>query len=337
MGRIRTANAPPPRSGQRFPLKNRYPSSSSSSPPPPPKVRPKNNRPPSAARRARPKELDYFSHLPARFKLNPSSNLKIMDYASATASDWVRDLHFVPSFRDALHALGVLRPNPMQCAVIPRLSLPTSHLLFAAETGSGKTLAYLLPIMRKLKEQEAQDPTCRQTIAAPRALILLPSNELVNQVHAVAKTLSHHVKLRVEKVSGAQDPFIRGRNLAGTVDLVIGTPSQLLQAAHPEGPLNYAHVRHLAVDEADTLLSEDFAQQVTRLLQTNQLATTADTISICSATIPYSLTTLLPTLLPNIEALGSPRLHMPSRQVDIRFLDICLPGDARYRTILVQY
>jgi len=56
------------------------------------------------------------------------------------------------------------------------------EILIAAETGSGKTLAYLLPIIQKLKIQEETDSEFKRRVMAPRAVILVPTRELVAQV-----------------------------------------------------------------------------------------------------------------------------------------------------------
>lgn len=60
-------------------------------------------------------------------------------------------------------------------------------IAFSAATGSGKTLAYLLPIMQLLKSQE-QEGKARQSMR-PRALILVPTRELVGQVRGRRRVL----------------------------------------------------------------------------------------------------------------------------------------------------
>ena len=63
--------------------------------------------------------------------------------------------------------------------------------------------------------------------------MLVPSNELVNQVHQVAKFISHHVKLRVEKVSGALGWAAWNDMKSGPIDVAIGTPAQLTKSQLP--------------------------------------------------------------------------------------------------------
>ena len=94
------------------------------------------------------------------------------------------------------------------------------QFLIAAETGSGKTLAYLLPVLDAIKKAEVVDAEVEAveqaekeekrktnnyyveppplsdrphpTTGRPRAIILLPTSELVTQVGTLAKALSPH-------------------------------------------------------------------------------------------------------------------------------------------------
>ena len=64
----------------------------------------------------------------------------------------------------------------------------------------------------------------------PRSIVLLPSNDLVQQVHRVAKSLAHHVKLRCEMLYRSMEGKQREWVMAEPVDVLICTPSQLAEA-----------------------------------------------------------------------------------------------------------
>lgn len=66
-------------------------------------------------------------------------------------------------------------------------------------TGTGKTLTYLAPLVHHLRTEEV-DLTVQRRDRRPRAVVLVPSRELTQQVGAVAKQLSHVAKLRVEVI-----------------------------------------------------------------------------------------------------------------------------------------
>lgn len=296
---------------------------------------------------------------PSRFRLSEIHHLEPMNYsARGRWSDLLSSpsLTFASSLQAGLASLGISTPNPMQLSTIPRLLKPKARLLCAAETGSGKTLAYLVPLLCKLKAEEIADPAVLLARSRPRSLILVPSNELVEQVHAIAKHLSHHVKLRMEKLSGSQGRAARMDALSGAIDVVVGTPAQVLGKA-----INLEGLRHLVIDEGDTLLSDDFGEQIKQILRQHKeeqckkmdgnmnenldvttvnrerddssmtLVSQLDTIAICSATIPISLTRSLDELFPGIERLGSPKLHAASDRVDVRFVDARLSGNAKFR------
>lgn len=113
-------------------------------------------------------------------------------------------------------------------------------IAFSAATGSGKTLAYLLPIMQLLKWQE-QAGKPRQSMR-PRALILVPTRELVQQVLEVTKQLSHIVKLSSCGLHGGEDWGVQRRRLQGEVDVVVASPGRLLQH-YEKGHLFFSQVR----------------------------------------------------------------------------------------------
>lgn len=265
---------------------------------------------------------NYLSELPSRFRLNPTTKLTLIDYEAR--GTW-ESLGITGPLATALEAAQIAAPNPMQIRIIGEALRERSALLCAAETGSGKTLAYLLPLISKLKQQEVRGAQIRRH-RSPRSVVLVPSNELVDQVYSVAKSISHHVKLCVEKISGAQEMEKRRQSSAGMVDLVVSTPAQLLNAEQ-DGLVQLEGVSQLVIDEADTLLSEDFGQDIKVLLQ--KLQPVLETTFVCSATIPVSLTNLLHDLFPRIMLLGSPKLHTASDRVDVRFTDIDSPGNAK--------
>jgi superfamily II DNA/RNA helicase len=277
-----------------------------------------------------PREKDstrIFTEIPTRFRLNHAGgNLTTMDYERR---GYWSDLNIPSELQDGLNKLGITVPNPMQMNAISELIKPSAKVLYAAETGSGKTLAYLLPILHKLKLEEVSNPDIRID-SHPRAIILVPSNELVNQVYKIAKHLAHHVKLRVEMISGTHNEEERRRSSIGPVDLVIGTPAQILSSAE-DGLFSLGNITHISIDEADTLLSDDFGEDIKKLLTMSSAI--LDTLAICSATIPVSLTNLLESLFPQILRLGSPKLHTASDRVDIRFVDVQLPGNAKIEAL----
>ncbi|KAL8783164.1 MAG: hypothetical protein Q9195_009464 [Heterodermia aff. obscurata] len=224
------------------------------------------------------------------------------------------------------------------------------QFLLAAETGSGKTLAYLLPIINAIKKAEAADVDIEAhslaikedsgkrsshlelepppqsnlphpTTGRPRAIILVPTSELVTQVGSVAKALSHSVKFRAALLSSAYSGrVIRNRLFAPTgVDVVISTP-HLLSSIAESDPNILSRVSHLVIDEADSLLDRSFAPSTSEII--DKATPSLRQLVLCSATIPRSLDTYIWKRFPDINRLVTPNLHAIPRRVQLGVLDV---------------
>lgn len=222
--------------------------------------------------------------------------------------------------------------------------------LIAAETGSGKTLAYLLPVMDALKRAEAEDADIEAhkialdkekrnrndpfelepppltnlphpTTGRPRAIILVPTSELVTQIGNLAKALSHTVKFRSALLSSSYTArVIRNRLFAPTgVDLVISTP-HLLSSIAESDPNILSRVSHLVIDEADSLLDRSFAPSTSAIL--DKATPSLRQLILCSATIPRSLDSYLRKRFPDIHRLVTPNLHAIPRRVQLGVVDV---------------
>ena len=223
-----------------------------------------------------------------------------------------------------------------------------TEFLLAAETGSGKTLAYLLPIIDAIKRQEdlekAEEAAIEEQKSSekksvydveppkvntdeftkagrPRALILLPSSELVSQVGKVAKIMSHTVKYKSAAIASTQTPtIIRSRlfNPNG-IDILVSTPHLIGSIAEKE-PNILSQVTHLVIDEADSLLDRSFATTTSSII--DRTSPSLHQLILCSATIPRSLDTFLDKRFPSIRRIVTPKLHTIPRRVQLGVVDV---------------
>ncbi|OHF02589.1 DEAD/DEAH box helicase [Colletotrichum orchidophilum] len=226
--------------------------------------------------------------------------------------------------------------------------------LLAAETGSGKTLAYMLPavnamkiaeqanpeirsFMKRFKEERAREEKAREksskskkmstfdephpTMARPRIIVLVPSAELVDQVGKVAKTLSHAVKFKSEKLSASLNALTIQRNLYSPrgVDMVITTPHLLASIADSD-PNILSQVTHLIVDEADSLFDRSFAPVTTTII--DRAMPSLKQFILCSATIPKRLDNYLANNFPDMTRITTPNLHAIPRRVQLGVIDV---------------
>ena len=94
------------------------------------------------------------------------------------------ELGLAPELLRILTQQGIEAPFPIQQATLPD-ALSGRDVLGRGRTGSGKTLAFGLPLVQRLTESAAARQPKR-----PRALILVPTRELANQVHATLQPLA---------------------------------------------------------------------------------------------------------------------------------------------------
>nr|POE79674.1 atp-dependent rna helicase mrh4, mitochondrial [Quercus suber] len=226
------------------------------------------------------------------------------------------------------------------------------QFLLAAETGSGKTLAYIVPILDSIKraeamaaEQEAEvarvqaveDEKRHQsrmfelesppindthpTTARPRAIILLPTAELVAQVGTLVKAMSHTIKYRSAMISTAYtSTVIKSRVFSPQgIDILISTP-HLLSSIRETEPNILSRVSHLVIDEADSLLDRSFSPITSEII--DRATPSLEQLILCSATIPRSLDSYLHKRYPDVKRLVTPNLHAIPRRVQLSVIDI---------------
>ena len=110
-----------------------------------------------------------------------------------------RALHVRSDIVEQLSSKGFSYALPVQAGLLPLL-LPTEwqhpgDICVSAETGSGKTLGYVIPIIQSLKYV---------SIKRLRALIVVPTRELVTQVKEVLDTFVAGSRLRVATAIGSR-------------------------------------------------------------------------------------------------------------------------------------
>ncbi|SDS60371.1 Superfamily II DNA and RNA helicase [Nocardioides scoriae] len=160
---------------------------------------------------------------------------------------------------EALAAGGITEPTPIQAATLPD-SLKGRDVLGRGRTGSGKTLAFLLPLVTRLAATAG-----RRTPRKPRALILAPTRELVNQIDEALTPLADLHRLTTRTVFGGvgQNPQVRA--LRDGVDVVIACPGRLEDLIQ-QGFADLSQVEITILDEADHMADLGFLPAVRRLL-----------------------------------------------------------------------
>ncbi|KAI9365832.1 P-loop containing nucleoside triphosphate hydrolase protein [Pilaira anomala] len=219
------------------------------------------------------------------------------------------------------------KPTEIQALAIPQLlDRRKRHVLVAAETGSGKTLAYLLPTIDMLKADEKRKGTTKRRLDHPRAIVLVPTRELVSQVVKSCKALSHVTKFRAVGLGGRTPRSQISELLAnGPVDILVTTPTTLVSYTK-DGTLSFADTRYLIIDEADSLFDagwgDDCRTIIKRIQQVAEKTTVPEKITIVSATLPRSVHNALDTLFPKMVKITTPSLHKALPNLKQSFVDL---------------
>ena len=163
-----------------------------------------------------------------------------------------------PRVVTALAARGIIGPFAIQSRAIPD-ALAGRDVLGRAQTGSGKTLAFGLPMLTRLA---ASTPPRQQK--APRALILVPTRELAQQVADVLTPLGHTIDVSIAAVYGGV-PIGRQIQQVRSADVVVATPGRLSDLIERHA-CTLARIEITVLDEADHMADLGFLPVVTRLL-----------------------------------------------------------------------
>jgi len=207
--------------------------------------------------------------------------------SEAVPTTTFRDLGVLPATADALEAVGIVHPFPIQEMTLP-IALMGNDLIGQARTGTGKTLAFGIPLLQRIVVAGDRDFDLVVDAGKPQALVIAPTRELAIQVSGDIALAGSTRGARVLTVYGgrAYEPQIDA--LRKGVDVVVGTPGRLLDLAN-QGYLNLSHVKVLVLDEADEMLDLGFLNDVENLVsRTHELRQTM----LFSATMPSAVVAL---------------------------------------------
>jgi superfamily II DNA/RNA helicase len=199
-------------------------------------------------------------------------------------------LGLIDQIAGTLASLGYKDPTPVQSQAIPAV-LAGRDVMAAAQTGTGKTAGFALPLLQRLVMDGGQVAS-----NSTRALVLVPTRELAEQVHDSVRTYGAGLPLRTMVAYGGVSINPQMMKLRRGVDLLVATPGRLLDL-HDRNALKFNQVQTLVLDEADRMLDLGFARELDVIL----------------AALPKKRQTLLfsATFSDPIRALAAKLLHDP--------------------------
>ncbi|HEY2725384.1 MAG TPA: DEAD/DEAH box helicase [Pseudonocardiaceae bacterium] len=178
---------------------------------------------------------------------------------AATAPCSFRELGVAEKLDAVLAQRGVTEPFPIQAATLPD-ALAGRDVLGRGRTGSGKTLAFAIPTVSTLA-----DSGLRRLPGRPRALVLVPTRELANQVADTIAPLAATLGQRITTVYGGVGQGRQVSALRGGIDVLIACPGRL-EDLIGQGHLDLDAVEITVLDEADHMADLGFLPAVRRLL-----------------------------------------------------------------------
>jgi superfamily II DNA/RNA helicase len=188
----------------------------------------------------------------------------------------------------AVAELGYESMTPIQAQAIP-VVLQGRDVMGAAQTA-----AFSLPLLqRMLAHENTSTSPARHPV---RALVLLPTRELADQVAQSIKSYAKHTQLRCTVVFGGMDMKPQTLELKRGVEILVATPGRLLDHIEAKNAV-LNQVEYVVLDEADRMLDIGFLPDLQRIL----------------SFLPKQRTTLLfsATFSPEIRRLANSYLQDP--------------------------
>jgi ATP-dependent RNA helicase RhlE len=226
----------------------------------------------------------------------------------------------------AVDESGFGNPTDIQVKCIP-LILGGQAVIGIAQTGTGKTAAYMLPLLLKVRYQQGSDP---------RALILVPTKELVVQVAAQAAQLAKHTDIRVAGIYGGVGAQAQIAELRKGVDILIATPGRMMEL-YLKSELPVKQIKTLVLDEADRMMDMGFMPQLRKIFE---VIPSKRQNLLFSATFPQKVERLSQEFLEfpvrvEVTPQSTPArmveqelYHVPNLRTKINFIEMLL-GDAQ--------
>ncbi|NXM03880.1 DDX51 helicase, partial [Tyrannus savana] len=181
----------------------------------------------------------------------------------------IRDVPGIhPRLLKKLQMNGIESFFPVQAEVIPAILQSASNgflvgrggyrpkdICVSAPTGSGKTLAFVIPIVQVLLDR---------VVCHVRALVVLPTKELAQQVSKVFNIYTDGTGLKVVLITG-QRSFAKEQEMlvqkkvtgyCSLADIVVATPGRLTDHIRQTPGFSLTQLRFLIIDEADRMIDD---------------------------------------------------------------------------------
>ncbi len=155
--------------------------------------------------------------------------------------------------KENIRAKGYVEPTPIQDQAIPHI-LKGKDVVGVANTGTGKTAAFLIPLINKAVNDQAN-----------RVLIVTPTRELATQVNDELRVFCRGLKLFSALCVGGLSINPQIDKLRRRPHFVVGTPGRLKDLANRR-ILRFADYSAIVLDEVDRMLDMGFINDVKEII-----------------------------------------------------------------------
>uniref|UniRef100_A0A8C7IM85 RNA helicase n=1 Tax=Oncorhynchus kisutch TaxID=8019 RepID=A0A8C7IM85_ONCKI len=189
------------------------------------------------------------------FELRHKLNLRVSGAAPPKLSTSFAHFGFDEQLMHIIRKSEYTQPTPIQCQGVP-IALSGRDMIGIAKTGSGKTAAFIWPMLVHIMDQKELE-----TGEGPIAVIVCPTRELCQQIHAECKRFGKAYSLRSVAVYGGGSMWEQAKALQEGAEIVVCTPGRLIDHVKKKAT-SLQRVTYLVFDEADRMFDMGFEYQV---------------------------------------------------------------------------
>ncbi|GIY68879.1 probable ATP-dependent RNA helicase DDX49 [Caerostris extrusa] len=177
--------------------------------------------------------------------------------STITRDEGFKDLKLEPWLVEQCTAMGITKPTPVQRHCIPQI-LQGKNCLAISQTGTGKTLAFALPMLHCLS----------MDLLSLFGLILTPTRELAIQIYEQIKIIGKPIDAEICLIIGGKDQVHQGGQISQKPHIFVATPGRLADVMQSGYDSYFKRIKFLVLDEADSLLSGSFTDQLEVIVNT---------------------------------------------------------------------
>ncbi len=234
----------------------------------------------------------------------------------------------------ALEDAGFEQPTPIQEKTFSIIR-SGRDMIGIAQTGTGKTLAYLIPLLMKLHYAQGN---------YPRALVIVPTRELVVQVCESVELLTEYMDIRCVGVYGGTNIRTQQATVYEGVDLLVATPGRFMDI-YMNGIIRTSQVKTVVVDEADRMMDLGFLPQLKSILEVvpekHQTLLFSATFSATVDELAKEFLTPDPVRVETeqqatpVKSVVQMRYDVPNIMTKINLLKLLLADRAEFRRVMI--